>query len=296
MDYRKHLVYPSVIALLALTACRDGSDTVADPGGNGNVIFPQLAKVAVTVTDYSPAPGQFVNELPEYEDGDTDADMCRKAAAAINSEGLVTLGAFGGSITMELSEPISNLPGEPDFQVSGNAIPTSSEPGVVEVSPDGIVWYELRGEKWSESEPGFGVTYYLPEADASDAEYIRWTAASGATGWISRNSAYHTQPFFPQWRDGSQPLSLSARRLPSNGSMNPSTGQYSLSPYLGYADSYPNNIADSYLNLESAVDASGNSVDIKQIGFVRVTTGVLQNNGPLGECSTEISAIYRLHD
>lgn len=287
-------IYIAAAAMTVITSCRGGDDTVVYPSEGDDVVFPKPQQVTVTVIDYSPAPGQFVNELPEWETGDTEADMRRKASESINSSSLVTLGAFGGSITMELSVPITNLLGEPDFQITGNAIPTSSEPGIVEVSPDGTIWYALRGEKWNETTPSFTVTYHLPEPDASDAEYIRWTATDGNSGWISRNSVFHTQPFFPQWKTAA-PVTVTARRLPDNGKVIQETGQYHLTPLLGYADSYPNNTPESYLNIESAVNAEGESVYLKQISFIRVTTGVLQNNGPLGECSTEISAVYRLH-
>lgn len=38
------------------------------------------------VYDYCPAPGQFVNTMPEYEDGDTYADMVRKAGECISGK------------------------------------------------------------------------------------------------------------------------------------------------------------------------------------------------------------------
>ena len=46
------------------------------------------------VYDYRPAPGQFVNKLPLYETGDTQADMNRKAEDAIarGNNTLITLG------------------------------------------------------------------------------------------------------------------------------------------------------------------------------------------------------------
>ena len=50
------------------------------------------------VLEYLPAVGQFTNELPKYEAGDTQEDMNRKALDELkdNKRGLVTLGGWGG--------------------------------------------------------------------------------------------------------------------------------------------------------------------------------------------------------
>ena len=36
------------------------------------------SKYIQAVDEYRPAPGQYVNDVPEYEAGDTEADMIRK--------------------------------------------------------------------------------------------------------------------------------------------------------------------------------------------------------------------------
>lgn len=51
------------------------------------------------VYEYRPAPGQFINELPEYEEGDTHASMLEKVAENLCGEerpGMISLGGFGG--------------------------------------------------------------------------------------------------------------------------------------------------------------------------------------------------------
>ena len=74
------------------------------------------------VIDYRPAPGQFVNLLPAYEEGDTEADMLRKAGEAIAGEGsgMVSLGSFGGYVTFRFDHTVMNRPGAPDLAVYGN--------------------------------------------------------------------------------------------------------------------------------------------------------------------------------
>ena len=53
-----------------------------------------------TVYEYCPAPGQFVNAMPEYREGDTAETMRQKAEEAIagKMQSGVSLGAYGGYI------------------------------------------------------------------------------------------------------------------------------------------------------------------------------------------------------
>ena len=106
------------------------------------------------VLDYSPAPGQFVNTSPAYEKGDDAAKMAQKCTdmLANNKRDLITLGAFGGSVTFHFDHSVANIAGKKDFAIEGNAFQNNSEPGIVMVSKDvnrnGIAddpWYELRG-------------------------------------------------------------------------------------------------------------------------------------------------------
>ena len=106
------------------------------------------------VVDYSPAPGQFVNTMPAYKKGDDAAKMAQKCTdmLANNKRDLITLGAFGGSVTFHFDHSVANIAGKKDLCIEGNAFSGNSEPGVVMVSKDvnrnGIAddpWYELRG-------------------------------------------------------------------------------------------------------------------------------------------------------
>lgn len=282
----------------AITSCSSDEPPTPEPPAAGDA--PKTERIAVTVIDYSPAPGQFINEIPEWEEGDNAADMCHKATEMLNEGSIISLGAFGGSVTVRLSRPITRIAGKPEFQVSGNAIPTSSEPGIVYVSPDNAEWYMLKGEMGFDAGNMATITYSRPEPDATDATYIPWsvtyTGGSNpeAKGYIYRVPTYHTQDYFPAWTDAPT-LTMTTLRLPDNSSFDAATGQYSLAPYKGYADSYPNSSADSYLDLDNAVDTDGMPVkDMRPINYVRIVTGILQNNGHLGECSTEVSGIARI--
>lgn len=291
------LKYPTIALLAVMAACTSdepGNDTKPDATPSVTT-----RAIKVSVIDYSPAPGQFVNVIPEWEPGDNAVTMCRKATEALNDGSMITLGAFGGTVTLKLDEPIAPIAGKPEFQVLGNAISTSAEPGVVSVSPDNIDWYILKGEMGYDTRQIATITYSRPADNAGDETYIPWSLTSPAaegtvTGYLYRVPLYHTQDYYPSWITDNS-ITLTAQLLPDNRTIDPDNGQYVLSPYKGYADSYPNNSADSYLDLDNAVNADGSAVaDMRPINYIRITTGILQNNGPLGECSTEISGIARI--
>ncbi|MEG1586584.1 MAG: DUF4465 domain-containing protein, partial [Bacteroidales bacterium] len=86
-------------------------------------IIAQRSPYLNRVLEFVPAPGQFVHEIPEYETGNTAEDMRRTAESylANNAKSMVSLGAFGGYITVGFDHTIANVPGEYDFKVLGNA-------------------------------------------------------------------------------------------------------------------------------------------------------------------------------
>lgn len=276
------------------------------------------------VYEYHPAPGQFVNEMPEYEEGDDAAVMARKAGEELiggRTPGMITLGAYGGYVVFGFDHPVVNVHGRYDFQVYGNAMPSpsnSAEPGVVSVSVDvngnGLPddpWYELAGSAHSlpTTHNKSQVRYIRPAADhvavpdpsnkaVTDMEYIAWelTDAPGqepSSGWLHKVS-FHRQDYWPQWMG--ETLEFSGTRLADNGRDVKGDGkQWETVPlHWGYADNLPN---DSYkgFSIDWAVDADGNPVVLEHIDFIKVHTGVLQNLGWLGEESTEVSGAEDLH-
>ena len=60
------------------------------------------------VIEFKPAPGQFTNELPEYEEGDTEETMRAKAEEylADNNKNMVSLGGYGGYIVVGFDHTI----------------------------------------------------------------------------------------------------------------------------------------------------------------------------------------------
>lgn len=306
---------------VACSESNDGPDT--PPGGNASPYVTQ-------VFDYRPAVGQFINELPEYKEGDTQETMNRKALEAIgnNNLGMVSLGGFGGYIVVGFDHTIENKAGLCDFRVQGNAFYAngqsgygSSEPGVIEVSIDangnGLPddeWYEIAGSSYSEGseswieqarEAGndvqtihdYEITYYRPttEPGKPTEEYIRWEDNQGESGYRSMNPT-HLQSYYPQWIKEDR-ISFSGTRLPQNGiDLNGVGNNFALYKFAyGYADNEPNTNDRSAIDIDWAVGADGQPANLSGVDFIRIHTGVNQENGWLGECSTEIMGVVDLH-
>lgn len=243
------------------------------------------------VYEYMPAMGQFVNELPKYELGDDAASMCRKCEMAIanNAGGLITLGGWGGFITLGFDHSVQNAEGF-DLRILGNAFSMSGntgygscEPGIVLVSRDenangfpDDTWYELKGSEYNNPATlhAFSKTY----TRASDT--IR--------------NPFHAQPYFPQWVTADT-LTFSGAKLPVlTQTIDGQTVQRVLD--YGYADNKPNadTIGTSF-DLSWAVDADGQSVLLPWIDFVRIYTAVDETYPQTGELSTELSGAIDLH-
>ena len=299
--------YMALLALsITMVACGEKNNDEPAP------IEPTMTNIRlnVTVLDYSPAPGQFVNEIPEYEVGDTYESMNAKATESLRNGDMISLGAWGGSVTIKLPQSLPNVDGKVDLRVVGNAVYSndasnairigSPEPGIVLVMRDengngepDDTWYELCGNQTLNGIAKYRVTYQRPSASATDNEYIAWSATNGDNGFLNRTPE-HQQDYFPMWLSEEKSLTFEGRRLPDNGAFNPLTNKFDLTCYDGYADSHPNNVEASCLDLDKAIDAMGNSVTLQSIDFVKIYTGVLQANGPLGECSTEVAAIEQI--
>lgn len=316
----------------------------------------QVSPFISTVFDYMPAPGQFVNELPKYNTGDTHEDMVKKAGEWLIGEEayMVTLGGWGGYVTFGFDHTIVNVPGRRDFRVRGNAFGAndnkrpnapfggSCEPGIIMVAydknkngkPDDDEWYEIKGSSnySAAKEPWFSfakengndtrvfrdyeMTYYRPtkekpetsgrpddpNASTTIKNYIRWTDNQGNEGYKVKN-VYHSQTYYPAWVKENQ-LTYKGIRLPENGinegRFNPGVNEGSTYFVLygfryGYVDNSPNVDDNSAIDIDWAIDKNGNKVDLPGIDFVKVYCGVNQENGWLGECSTEVERGEDLH-
>lgn len=272
-----------------MAGCNYGGTTAAgDEPAADDALTPERM-VIERVVSYAPAPGQYINIMPRYEESFGEREMADASLDYLNRGWAVSLGAFGGSITLELATPIQRQPSRTEFFIGGNAISNSSEPGIVEVSADGETWYTLKGEIDPAREETTTVTY-TRIADSNDIAFATQDE-EGLLPWLPQ---YNAQSYWPKWI-AADAITLTATRLPGNASLNTSTGKYEFTPYRGYADSYPNNSTLGYLDLDDATDPdTGEPAEVNSVKFIRITTAILQINGILGESSTEVSGVYIL--
>jgi hypothetical protein len=272
------------------------------------------AQFVSSVTDYLPAPGQYTN-----------ADFLGTPAAANSlagtNKGMVSLGAFGGSITVYFSQGIQNDPTNPygvDFTVYGNPTLTWSEPGIIQVMKDengnGLpddTWYEIAGSEhfWNTTTSSYEVTYQ--NSGLNQASDISWTDNQGASGIIPENS-YHQQTYYPKAdlfpQVATDKYTLKGTRLNapidvSNpgevNSYHKTFGYADNTPVLSYTEKLPDNPYTSAIegsggdaiDISWAVDQDKKPVKLDEIHFIRIYTGMNALAGWLGEISTEITGI-----
>lgn len=250
------------------------------------------------ILEYLPAPGQFINVAP--------GNVASAEGIVGKISGLVTLGAYGGSITFTFDHSVQNKEGA-DIAVYGNPSkpPTDwSEPGIVMVSRDdngnGMAddtWYELAGSEYNSAETikNYRITYYNPKHYAN----VPWKDNQGNSGAVEVNP-FHKQQYYPLFAPNQDSLVFTGTLLKSTFGqvggiwVNAGFG-------WGYADAYSS--GDDYdtkkynsFDIAWAVDANGAPVHLKAIDFVKVYTA--QNhkgNALMGEISTEIRGAEDLH-
>lgn len=201
----------------------------------------------------------------------------------------------------------------------------SCEPGVIMVAydknkngmPDEDEWYEIAGsahedpaqEAWYQMAVDNGndvnlyhnyeITYYRPEQEPETSDgwdtYIRWTDNQGNSGYKVKNQ-FHAQPYFPQWYTGNE-LTFTGTCLPQNGIDESGQGNYFVLYKFryGYADNEANAGDEAAIDIDWTVNSKGQHVSLPGVDFIKIYTGVNQENGWLGECSTEVSGVEDLH-
>lgn len=278
-------------------------------------ISAKAQKADLTLIDYVPAPGQFINTpgigTPEGAQETVE-----------NKSGLVTLGSFGGYVTFKLNDPVYNDAQHPygvDFIVFGNAFTGSAEPGIVMVQkddngnglPDGQ-WYELAGSDYyfSSTKKNYEITFTNP--GGTEAQDVPWTDNFGGSGAVKANS-FHKQPyyptaeFFPSYPQDQ--MSFTGTLVASRTYQDESSGIWYNGAYrYGYCDNTPSK-SNGDLSIPSnpygedatpgaggdgfdiswAVDAEGNRVALDRIDFVRIYTSSNTDAGVIGEVSTEFA-------
>ena len=259
------------------------------------------------VYEYTPAPGQFINELKTggFDGSQTTMESAiAYAEGRLNSANWVSLGGFGGYIVVGFDHSIDNSGGY-DLGVIGNAFDGSSEPGVIWVMQDengnGLpddTWYELAGSESDKSETirNYAVTYYRP---AGAGMPVQWTDNMGNRGEIDYLSQFHTQDYYyPLWIEKDS-YTLVGTRLEARNYDKSGNGSYWVQPSYdwGYADNFsPSDFKSSdkanLFKISNAVDFEGKKVNLTHIDFVKVQCAVNAKSGWLGELSTEVCGFY----
>ena len=269
------------------------------------------------VYEYTPAPGQFINETKTGGfDGtqSTPEAACRYAEERFADEIWVSLGGFGGYIVVGFDHSIDNS-GYYDFAVLGNSFSGSSEPGVVWVMRDengnGLpddTWYELAGSESGKAETiqNYAVTYYRP---SEPQQPVQWRDNQGNSGQIDYLKQYHRQDYYyPLWIEEDS-YTLTGTRLEARNYDASTNGTYWVNAEYawGYADNFSpidrltnddNVNAEANANhfkISNAIDANGKPKHLDFIDFVKVQCAVNAKSGWLGEISTEVLGVKDIH-
>ena len=274
------------------------------------------------VYEYTPAPGQFINETktggfngtqttPEAAIAYAEARMSETNKKGEPYPNYVSLGGFGGYIVVGFDHSIDNS-GDYDLGILGNSFSGSSEPGIVWVMQDengnGLpddTWYELAGSETGKAETiqNYAVTYYRPTGPYMP---VQWTDNQGNSGEIDHLLAYHRQEYYyPLWiEEDSYTLTGTCLKARNFDASNNGTYWVNAEYDWGYVDNFSsidrltdssNSNADANANhfkISNAIDFEGQPIDLKYIDFVKVQVAVNAKSGWLGEVSTEVFGFY----
>lgn len=237
--------------------------------------------------EYLPAPGQFINKNP---------GNLASAESVLGKRGLVSLGAWGGSVSFAFDHTVVNRENENDFIIYGNAMSTFAEPGVIYVMQDdngnGLAddtWYEIKGSAYTleDTVSDYKVTYYRPETIEDN---IAWEDNQGKTGFVLKN-AFHKQAYYPEWI-AEDSYTISGTLLSDSNIDMSNSSMITSKPFeYGYADNTP---GGDNINISDAIDKDGNPVHLSGIDFIKIQTGIQANMGWLGELSTEVTGVADL--
>ena len=260
------------------------------------------------VFEYTPAPGQFINEL---KTGGFDGSQITPQAAVVYAENRlsagnwVSLGGFGGYIVVGFDHSIDNTDNY-DFAVVGNSFSGSSEPGIVWVmqdeNGDGLPndnWYELLGSDTESASTikNYAVTYYRPSGEQMS---VQWTDNQGNLGKIDYLKTFHNQDFYyPNWINENSYTLRGTRLAARNYDKSGNGSNWILPEYnWGYVDNFSStdrtstNSKANRFDISNAIDVNGNLVELDFIDFVKVQTAVNSKSDWLGEMSTEVVGFF----
>lgn len=266
------------------------------------------------VYEYTPAPGQFINELKTggFDGTQTTPETAiAYAEERLGEENWVSLGGFGGYIVVGFDHSIQNS-GDYDIGILGNSFSGSSEPGIVWVMQDengngepDDTWYELAGSETGKETTiqNYAVTYYRPSGAGMP---VQWTDNLGNHGEVDYLKQFHRQDYYyPLWIEADS-YTLTGTCLEPRNYDASGNGSYWVNVEYdwGYADNFSpvdrlteeeNAGAEANANhfkISNAIDFECEPIHLDYIDFVKVQVGVNAKSGWLGELSTEVCGFY----
>lgn len=280
--YTKALIAAMIIFSAFWSACKkDKQPVVQAVVAPIRPITAQSSAYVTQLFEFNPAPGQYANT--------TIADTTAAQGTLNKSNGLVSLGAYGGYIVVGFDHTVLDAAGKADIIVYGNAFTGFAEPGVVWVMQDtngngkpDDTWYELAGSETGK--PGYirnyAVTYTRPACDTCS---VPWKDNQGGTGFVHTNT-FHKQIYYP--------IGIKADTYTLTGTTLPSTNINTSNPAFVSSTAFAFGYSDSTqggdtVDIANAIDKNGNKVKLKGIDFIKVQTGIEANLGRSGELSTE---------
>jgi len=253
------------------------------------------------VFDYVYAPGQHALLANQK-------DTSNFTGEPTNDKGWLFLGGFGGYVVAGFNHNVINDAGF-DFEVYALQ-GASPEPGVMYVMPDtngdGLpneTWYELKGNQFANSHRNYWVRYYKATTDSAN---IRWKDSEGTRGELLSgfSSKYSSSWWWPATKNDS--ITFHGTRLPDSYDNNSSGGtEYWVVPPARFTWGYAKNsngtdydpaVGANKFDISNAVDSLGNTVNLQEIRFIKIQTGVLQQAGWLNEVSTEVRGAKDLNN
>ncbi len=287
-----------IVAILSFTSC--SKNLVSDlPAIEKSGQSPYITQIF----DYQYGPGQHATLIPQVE-------KCVNFIGEpwISGKSFTALGGWGGYLVAGFDHAVSNTTGADIAIYTQPSV--SSEPGVVFVmadnNNDGLpndgTWYEIKGSEYNHAETihNYQVTYYKPGSSGQ----VTWKDNQGKSGTLVPE--FGTDSWWWTGYGDKTSVTFSGVRLPDayfNSSKDPNIDLWLPRPGLfryGYAECYNNQdyndlLKANFLDISSAVDASGLPANLSKINFIKVQSGIFQIAGWLNEISTEVSGAADIH-
>lgn len=260
-------------------------------------VFSNYSPYITKVFDYNYGPGQHASLIPSDWKGDDFIGQ-----PWIGTKLFTSLGGWGGYIIAGFDHTIKNNDGA-DFAIFTQP-GAASEPAVVFVmndsNSDGIPndgeWTEIKGSEYNHPETihDYQVTYYKPASNKN----VTWKDNKGNSGELT--PVFDSSSWWWSGYGNKTEVVFNGVKLP-NAYKNISTQADSENWVVrsgmftyGYAECYNNldfnnSLKANVLDISNAVNKAGNRVDLSEINFIKVQSGVFQIAGWLNEISTEVS-------